>query len=145
MTERAEIYAHLELSSQEVDPDQITAQLSLQPSRSWRRGDRWREDRQREEHFWVLQTPTRFSPHLDEPLEELLGWLAPSADALKRLVSGPCETARICLVGYFHEANPGFYLNNATLETIAGWGLDLQLDLFLVEGPSAGEDPNSPE
>jgi hypothetical protein len=129
-----EIYAELELSSDEMGPDRITQKLGLEPSMTWRRGDQWRDGRTRQEHHWVLKTPSRPSFDFDEPLQQLLGWLAPSTEALRELTQGPCDVARICLVGYIRDTTPGVYLEGATVQTIASLGADLQVDLFLVEG-----------
>jgi hypothetical protein len=127
------VYAHLDLSSTSLDPDQITERLGLRPTETWRIGDKApNTGRLRKDHRWELQTRDYGSSDLNEPLDDLLGVLTPVAESL-RGVADQCDAAMICIVGSFGETNPGLFVDKAMMETIRGLGLDLQLDLYFLE------------
>jgi hypothetical protein len=130
----AKAFAHLDLYSTTLDPDQISEWMGREPTDSWRKGDVMpKTGHIRETSRWELQTSDYFTRDLNEPLEELLEMLRPVADPLRTLVLEHCEKASICLVGSFAEANPGLYLAKDLIATIADLGLDLDVDLYFIE------------
>lgn len=135
-----EISIRLELSSDRIDPDQITEALGLQPSETWRRGDAWeRGPRPRPENGWVLATPYGATWDAVDPLRQMLEWIEPSRTSLAELIAGGSAEGRLSIVGYQRDRGPSIYLDSDVVRRIARLGIALNVDFYVVGDISGGE------
>lgn len=133
------IYAYLRILGFECRPDEISAHLGVEPSRSWVKGEIVPPRRRpSDESGWELRSP------LDEPydLEDHALWLLdrlPSRIDLSGLTAW--WTVTLSFAVYLRGRTPAGFFENGTLARIAALGAALDIDLYVLphDEPADGE------
>ena len=125
--------ASFRIAGDELRPDQITATLSLEPTQSGVKGERFsaRHSAVRRTSFWLLKCPLSNSLPLTEHLEWLLDLFEPKIG----LINSIAEGSKIMLLCGFSSGNGqgGFTLDAQLLQRIASIGIAFSLDLYPPE------------
>ena len=115
-----------------VPPEEITGELGLEPSRSWRKGDLCGDRGIACTHDrWELASPLGGDAKFEAKLVALLDLLETNAEGVRAL----CERldGEISVVGYFHETfSPGFHVSDTVLSRLVDLGVSLDLDLYFL-------------
>lgn len=114
------------------DPQIVTDVLRIEPSKAWTKGEPMPGGTRgaRTHSRWVLESPLERSATVEEQLSALLPLLEARADEVAE-VRRRFEAGLMCAC-YFYETNPGYHLDTALLQRIAGLGLDLDFDLYCL-------------
>jgi hypothetical protein len=133
-----ECYVYFGLSGAVMDPASISATLGLPPSKISFAGEKLPGGRLRKESLWKLEdrlprdARIDFEARIKDVLDQLAPCMGPAAE-LSRQYHGT-----IMSVGYFHDYDPGFWLESDTVQRIANLGASVQCDFYhLIE-----EEPN---
>jgi uncharacterized protein DUF4279 len=126
-------YVTFRLMGADLDPDKVTRATGLTPDREHRRGDPKPSGSPYREGQWSICSSPPL-PKTGNGLVDHLRWLierlGPHAPALRRI----CEEDELhadFFCGYFMgQANSGFAIDPATLESIAALGADLGIDVY---------------
>ena len=119
--------ASFRIAGDELRPDQITATLSLEPTQSGVKGERFsaRHSAVRRTSFWLLKCPLSNSLPLTEHLEWLLDLFEPKIGLIYSIAEG----SKIMLLCGFSSGNGqgGFTLDAQLLQRIASIGIAFSL------------------
>jgi len=129
-TETNRQYAYFALYG-DFDPDTITAQLGINPSESWRKGDLHpRRQYERKQSHWSLYSRLDESAALEEHIIDVLEQLDAKPDIVQEL----CTLYQGCmqLVGFFHDNYPGLRLEQEHIKRIAESGLMIDVDFYAL-------------
>jgi len=130
MTKDNEYYAYLTITG-EFDPKIITDRLGIQPSESWRKGDR-NERTQYERKFsrWSLCSRLDHSVALEEHVRDVLNQTRNQAGVIREISKEfYCE---VQLVGYFHNDYPGFGLDPDLIAGLALMSVGIDCDFYYL-------------
>jgi hypothetical protein len=122
--------ASFRIAGDALRPDQITATLSLEPTQSGVKGERFstRHSAVRRTSFWLLKCPLSDRLPLTEHLEWLLDLFEPKMDLINSIAE---ESKSMLLCGFSSEnGQGGFTLDAKTLQRIARLGVALSVDLY---------------
>lgn len=122
--------ASFRIAGDALRPDQVTATLSLEPTQSGVKGERFstRHTAVRRTSFWLLKCPLSDSLPLTEHLEWLLDLFEPKMDLINSIAE---ESKSMLLCGFSSEnGQGGFTLDAKTLQRIARLGVALSVDLY---------------
>jgi len=138
-----ECYVYFGLSGTAMDPGAISATLGLPASKISRAGEKLPGGRLRKESSWTLEDRLPRDARIDfeARVKDVLDQLAPcmaSAGELSRKYHGT-----IVSVGYFHDYDPGFWLESDTVQRIASLGASVQCDFYhlIEEEPNKAPEP----
>jgi hypothetical protein len=138
MGERA--YAYLRVAGDALPLDEITEQMGVAPTESWRKGDAGRYASHRDSG-WCLHSPLpRENLRIDEHIEALLPLLEARAPAVREL--GTRFNLYLECVGSFAKSSPGFFLSKDVVARIAALGLPIDYDVYL-DAESSGHEPDA--
>jgi len=130
--------ASFRIAGDALRPDQFTATLSLEPTQSGIKGERFstRHTAVRRTSFWLLKCPLSDSLPLTEHLEWLLNLFEPKMD----LINSIAEESKIMLLCGFSSENGqgGFTLDAKMLQRIARLGVPLSIDLYPPQSSESG-------
>jgi hypothetical protein len=122
--------ATFRIAGDALRPDEITAILGLEPTRSGVKGERYSPGHGgvSRTSFWLLKCPLRDSLPLTEHLKWLLDIVEPKFDS----ISTAAEGSTIMFLCGFASGNGqgGFTLDATTLQRIAGLRVPLSIDLY---------------
>jgi len=125
--------ASFRIAGDALRPDQVTATLGLEPTRSGVKGERPGPGRRsiNRTSFWLLKCPLSDSL----PLVEHLSWLLDVFEPKFSLISATAEGSTKMLLCGFSSGNGqgGFTLDAKTLQRIADLGVSLSVDLYPPE------------
>jgi hypothetical protein len=128
-----ELSVALVIRSRDLQPDAVTTQLAIQPTRAWRAGERRGSTRVVErDNGWILRTPARPALEFDDLVSEVLSEIEPRKSELLELAKHPYTTIRLSCVANFTSIVPAVYFENDLLRRISALGVDLDVDLFLA-------------
>jgi hypothetical protein len=135
MGELKETRATLGFYGDDLDPDEITARLSTQPTVGVRKGGTWKTSLGAEKvaptGSWRLEASDRRPGDLDTQIGELLGAVTDDQDAWRELTS---RYRAVLFCGLFlGEGNEGVSLKPETLTAVGARGLLLDLDIYGTE------------
>lgn len=126
-----ETYAYFFLHGFECEPEEISAHLSLVPTRTWKKGEPYPR---RKAHFfdyagWQLESGLPRDTHdLTAPVTAVVDLLISRYESFATL---PAHTKKgINCVGYYFSENPGFDLSPELAGKIAKLGLSVDFDLY---------------
>jgi hypothetical protein len=128
MVKENEQYAYFAVSNG-FDPDEVTARVGVQPTKSWRQGDTCPHT-QRERRFsrWSLYSQLDRSQALEAHIQDVLAQLAVNPEAfaaVSRQFGGVMQ-----LVGYFHRDYPGLHFTPDITEGLAQFALAVDFDFY---------------
>ena len=130
MTRDNEQYAYLTFTG-DFDPNTITEQLKLSPTKCWRKGDlNERNSRERKFSRWCLYSRLNTSASLEDHVRDVLNQTAKRADDIAQLAS--TYNGQMQLVGYFHQFYPGFGLDSKTVSQLAELKLGIDCDFYYL-------------
>ena len=122
-------YAYFRVARDELPLEEISSSLGVQPTDSWRKGDRGRHNPNRPDSGWCLHSPLpRSNLRIDEHVEALLPLLEAKASHVRAL--GEQFATYLVCVGHYSESSPGFFLSKGVIERLANLGLSLDCDLY---------------
>ena len=125
--------ASFRIAGDALRPDQVTAILGLEPTRSGVKGERFRpgDSTVSRASFWLLKCPLSDSLPLTEHLEWLLDVVEPKFSS----ISAAAEGSTMMLLCGFSSGNGqgGFTLDAKTLQRIAHLGVALSVNLYPSE------------
>jgi len=120
----------LAIGADDLDPDAITQQLGLEPTRIWR---------QKREHLealpvakiqWVLEIETTSKDSVSEALDELIEVLWPVRDRVREVAQSATSRTWFVSTVVIHKDRPSYDLQPATIEKLAYWGCEWSLDIY---------------
>ena len=122
--------ASFRIAGDALRPDQVTAILGLEPTRSGVKGERHSSGHGSVSRtsFWLLKCPLSDSSPLSKHLEWLLDMFEPKFTSISSITEG----ATIMFLCGFSSGNGqgGFTLDARTLQRIARLGVALSIDLY---------------
>jgi Domain of unknown function (DUF4279) len=127
-----EVSVSFTLTGADFDPDQISAILGINPTATWRLGDRVGQSAiHRRHNGWTLRIGPEFRFDWDQLLRQLLDDLdSVTDDLLKSLIVELRLYPEIVCVAYVYDATPSFHLNLSDLERIQRLSADVDLDII---------------
>jgi hypothetical protein len=130
MTKDNEQYAYFTLTG-DFDPKIITDRLGVEPSESWRKGDRnERTHYERKFSRWSLHSRLNHSAALEEHVRDVLDQTRDHAAAIREI--GIQFSCWVQLVGYFHNDYPGFGLDSDLIAGLAGLNVGIDCDFYYL-------------
>ncbi|MEO1317075.1 MAG: DUF4279 domain-containing protein [Pseudomonadota bacterium] len=117
------------LFAEDLDPEAVSGLLGVEPTRSWRRGERRKVSRlPYKSGAWFLDIERREPGDLDAQLSELFRRLPSDLETWNRLGA---RVDRSIFCGLFmEETNCGLSIRPSTLQGSAHLGAPLQLDVY---------------
>jgi hypothetical protein len=115
----------------EFDPAEITARLRLEPTSSWKKGDR-NEKTHHERKFsrWSLDSRLGKFETLENQISDVLHQLQPHSEEIKvitKVYGGVMQ-----LVGYFYCEYPGLHFESQQVIGLASLGLAIDFDFYYM-------------
>jgi hypothetical protein len=116
----------------DIDPESVTRQLSLSPTRTWRKGDlrggspvlRYETD------GWALVIREGPSLHVSDEIRACLEVIGPCASRVRELLQTRHVSAQICLgVDVLDNQHPSISISASELAELAGLGVSIDIDI----------------
>jgi len=125
--------ATLAVYGRDLEPDDVTSILGVQPTHSFRRGFKRGSRSPAKPHgAWFLEVRGGAPDGPGVQLETLLSKLPQSADVWRQLSARYTVELRMAL--HFQGWNKGFGFNKLVIERLAALGIDLEFELFAYDG-----------
>jgi hypothetical protein len=122
-------YVRLKIISDAITPEQISASVGINPTKSWRVGDRREPTIVHEnDNGWVLESDLPHEAPLEAHVESLLARLAPLSGEIEALAE--VTAVEFSCVVYAKET-PTLYFEKSWLRQIVKLGASLDIDLYL--------------
>jgi hypothetical protein len=117
------------------EPEEITKELGIAPTKQVRRGETSEAsgDREATENGWVFEQSS--STSMDEALDKLLSELMPNLEKVKRLNA---KYKELSVVAYCEDANIGHHFDKKLLEILADAGIELDIDFYFLDEEDTG-------
>jgi hypothetical protein len=130
MTKDNEQYAYFTLTG-DFDPKVITERLGVEPSESWRKGDRSeRTHYERKFSRWSLNSRLDHAASLEEHVRDVLDQTRDHAAAIREI--GEEFNCWVQLVGFFHNHYPGFGLDSNLIAGLASLNVAIDCDFYYL-------------
>jgi hypothetical protein len=115
----------------EFDPASITEKLGLEPTSSWKRGER-NEKTYLERKFsrWSLDSRLDKFVSLEEHIDDVLQQLKPSANEVRQVLKA--NDGGMQLVGWFYKDYPGLHFEKELIESLAEFELSVDFDFYYL-------------
>jgi hypothetical protein len=122
-------FATFRVFSRDLDPDEVSRALNIEPTRSFRAGDKRDVGAPYRRGGWLLSTEDFASRDVREHVDRLLDRLQPAAPALAHLVEGGAQCNVVC---YWSTDNGqgGPQLDPAQMAGLAGLHLPILFDVY---------------
>ena len=130
MSQAPVIKSCLAIGADDLDPDAITQQLGLEPTRIWRQKRKHLEELSVPNTQWVLEIETTSKDSVSEALDELIAVLWPIRDRVRELAQSASSWTWFVSTVIIHEDRPLYDLQPATIEKLAYWGCEWNLDIY---------------
>ena len=130
MKKKNELYAYFTVTG-DFDPADITAQVGVKPSESWRKGDLHRGNRlERKFSRWSLHSRLARTADLEDHVRDVLAQLEGHTEAFQSISAnlGGCMQ----LVGYFYVQYPGLHFERAIVEGLSKFSLCVDFDFYYL-------------
>jgi Domain of unknown function (DUF4279) len=125
------IYATLILRGKELDPQVVTDQLGIKPSKSFKRGDKRTEQKKWHHGFWGLTSDEVIqSTDLADHIEWLMNQIEPVRQNLLKIMNEKDINAEISCLLILSTDHDELYLKPEILYKISSLGLQLNLDIY---------------
>lgn len=130
MTDSNELRAAFILFGFRCDPDDITRELSIEPTTIIRRGEEVGKHRIRaKENIWRLESALSETTELEPHFYWLLDRLPPTLESLS--VVGPDAKAQFAVAVHIHKTQgPSIALSEVTIMRTAALNASLDIDLY---------------
>ena len=119
----------------DVDPDQITSFLAIQPSVTWRKGDRIGTSALKRKHNgWSLSSGLNKTDDFDQHLNAIIRTIEPSIGKFSSLPAA-VEVELSCAVSLREdspESLPAIYFQAQAVSVLAKLKAEIDFDLYLL-------------
>jgi hypothetical protein len=127
-----EIFTWFSLAGFEEDPGEMTRRMGIEPTKSWRPGERTHGDKGvvLKENVWRLELPSKQegAPDLDSPITALLDVLEPCSQIIRTL---PASVTRMISCAVYDETRRvTLSVASETIRRMAFLGCSLQVDYY---------------
>lgn len=136
----SEIYAYFMLTGIELDPDEVTAKLSINPTESWRKGDliNARGTRRHKENGWSVYSKIEKSADLEEHINSVLEQLQAGWIPLLELCK--CYAAEIACVIYYRRGSiPAIHFDRDIVAQAAKLNAEIDVDFYILPEESTSD------
>lgn len=127
----------LHIFSDNIEPEEITRQLGLNPSESFKKDDIklvgpvGKEARVLiRQHTWTLRSAASPKDSIDIHLQNIFEQLTSSVEAIKGLVDADICKAELSIGQKYYGINPGFHFTFDQLSQLLSLGAELDLDVY---------------
>ena len=120
----------LRLTGDELNVEEITAKLGIEPSTSRKKGDPSRFGEQLKTNVWVWRYPVDSDVSFEIQINDLLEDIESKKHILKELISSPGVTGELFLGHGSVIGEEVEFLSPEILRRIAEFGLTVDLDLY---------------
>lgn len=120
-------YAYFTLTG-EFDPADISKQVGVEPSDSWRKGELHKRGYERRFSRWSLRSQLPDSADLEEHVRNVLAQMDAHEQGFVAITRD-----HVCwmeLVGYFHAGYPGLSFDRAIVQGLAKYRLAVDFDFY---------------
>ncbi len=113
------------------DPASISGQIGLNPTSSWKKGDR-NEKTHLERKFsrWSLDSRLDKLASLEEHIVDVLEQLKPKADQVRQVLKD--NEGGMQLVGWFYKDYPGMHFEKELVASLAELELSVDFDFYYM-------------
>ena len=127
--------ASLVILSLTTSAAEIGRALSIEPTETWNRGDVGEGGGPQAYHGWVRASGLGEDRPIEEHLAVLLDHLVPHSHALAELLQAKdrIDNAKLWVVSRSSSWNPGLSLSPNLLSALADLGVDLEIDIYVME------------
>ncbi|HEY1902918.1 MAG TPA: DUF4279 domain-containing protein [Terracidiphilus sp.] len=130
MTRNNELYAYFTIVG-EFNPQEISARLGIEPTKSWAKGDLHPlSGSERKFSRWSLYSRLERVRPFEEHIRDVIGQLRSNASGFRSIsqeFGGAME-----VVGYFHAQYPGLSLEKEDIDALAEFGLSVDFDYYYM-------------
>lgn len=122
------------LTGKSFDPDEVSGVLELAATRTWRTGDKiGNTELTRKHDGWELALSKRKSVELEPCICELLQIIEPKSAKFALAIQKFGLHAEVSIAVYITDQAPAITIKSQTLSRLASLGLDIDLDLIMIE------------
>ena len=115
----------------EFEPASITEQIGLEPTSSWKKGDRnERTHLERKFSRWSLDSRLDKFASLEAHITDVLEQLKPNAGQVKQVLK--LDDGGIQLVGWFYKDYPGLHFEKDLVAGLAELELSVDFDFYYM-------------
>jgi hypothetical protein len=134
MTKDNEQYAYLTIVG-DFRPESVTAKLGLEPSETWKKGDRnERTHLERKFSRWSIDSRLERSASLEDHVRDVLEQVLPNADQIRQVATE--YKVWVQLVGFFHNNYPGFGMDRELISGLAQLNVGVDCDFYYLYSDS---------
>lgn len=134
MTSKPQIEVLLTLTGQGFSPEDVTAMISLAPTKTWRAGDLIGKSKlKRKQDGWAFGLPKREALEVDALLQELLDAVEPYKGGIAQVLSRFSLEIEVACVIYIEEVAPVFTITADTMRRLVALGSDFDIDIILLQ------------
>lgn len=135
---RSDIWAALLLTGSALDPEQVTADAGMQPTKAWRRGDLIsnRTPRRHEKGGWRLKSRLPVSADLAAHIDDVLDQLRPHWQQFVEL-GKRFDTTLECVVETFAYDRPAIALKKEVIKLLSELDAEFDVDLYAFSADDA--------
>jgi hypothetical protein len=134
MTKDNEQYAYLTVVG-DFRPESVTAKLGLEPSETWKKGDRnERTHLERKFSRWSIDSRLERSASLEDHVRDVLEQVLPNAEQIRQVATE--YKVWVQLVGFFHNNYPGFGMDRELISGLAQLNLGVDCDFYYLYSDS---------
>ncbi|MGB4775268.1 MAG: DUF4279 domain-containing protein [Daejeonella sp.] len=128
----------LKISDFEVEHEEITYLLDLNPTHIWIKGEEYlfgnknQVKKTMEKNYWKYNSTALSNAWIGEQLERFIeDIIVPRKDALKMIAAR--FHVELSIVQYLYDScNPGLYFDKKVLKILSDCGLELNIDLYVL-------------
>jgi hypothetical protein len=130
MTRPNEYKAYFSVTG-DFDPIEITKLVGIQPSETWKKGDRNERTRyERKFSRWSLNSRLNEFAPLEDQIADVLAQMEPSVEAICGLRK--TFSTYMQLVGWFHTDYPGMHFDEKLISGLARFQLSVDFDFYYM-------------
>jgi hypothetical protein len=130
---KPEISVALTLTGSDLNPDDITSRLDLEPTRTWRLGDQILNTSLKREHGgWSLSTDRKPVIDLQDQLDLILREVQAQTDALNELANERNFNVELACVIYVSDETPVIHFDAEVVELLAELNAEIDIDLYVL-------------
>jgi hypothetical protein len=131
----SEVYAYFLLIGADFQPDEITAQVGITPTKTWMKGDLRSPGAvvRHQENGWMVLSKLDRSADLEEHIKSVLEQLQPSWDILQKLcLLHSAEFA--CVVCTYGGDRPAIHFDREVIKQVNELNSTIDVDLYILPG-----------
>lgn len=130
---RPEMSVALTFTGAGFDPDGVTATLGLEPTETWRFGDRILNTRLKREHDgWSLSTGRKKEIELENQVRSILEKVQSRLNKVKSVSDEHDLDVELACVVYVADETPSMHLDSEVVELMAELGAEIDIDLYVL-------------